>query len=97
MPAIPDVYPDVARLPPVPTDHGLVQMVNAYSLHGCVVVVVAAADAPSVPADKAGTVRAALAYVLAALAQRVDVCMLLGSPGREAVPDWPAVSISPLA
>lgn len=42
-------------------------MVNAYSLHGCVVVVVAAADAPSVPADKAGTVRAALAYVLGCL------------------------------
>lgn len=42
-------------------------MVNAYPLHGCVVVVVTAADAPGVPADEAGTVRAALAYVLGGL------------------------------
>ena len=42
-------------------------MVDTHALHGCVVVVVAAADAPSVPADEAGTVRAALAYVLGCL------------------------------
>ena len=38
-------------------------MVDTHALRCCVVVVVAAADAPSVPADEAGTVRAALAYV----------------------------------
>ena len=42
-------------------------MVDTHALRCCVVVVVAAADAPSVPADEAGTVRAALAYVLGCL------------------------------
>ena len=39
-------------------------MVDTYSLRCCVVVVVAATDAPGVPADEAAAVRAALAYVL---------------------------------
>lgn len=39
-------------------------MVNAYPLHGCVMVVVAATQNACVPADKAAAVRAALAYVL---------------------------------
>ena len=51
-PTITYVHPDVARLPERPADHGLVQMVNAYPLHGCVMVVVAATDAPGVPADE---------------------------------------------
>ena len=51
------------RLPECPAYHGLVHMVNANPLCGCVMVVVAAADAPGVPADEAGAVRAALAYV----------------------------------
>lgn len=39
-------------------------MVDSYPLHGRVVIVVAAADAPGVPADEARAVRAVLAYVL---------------------------------
>ena len=42
-------------------------MVNAYPLHGRVMVVVAAADAPGILADEAGAVRTTLAYVLGRL------------------------------
>ena len=51
------------RLPERPAGHGLIQVVDIYPLHGCVMVVIAAADTSGVPADEARTVRAALAYV----------------------------------
>lgn len=51
------------RLPERPAGHGLIQVVDIYPLHGCVMVVIAAAQDACVPADKATAVRAALTYV----------------------------------
>lgn len=69
-PAIAYVHPDVSRLPERPADHGLVQVVNSYPLHGRVMIVVAATQDTCVPADKTTAVRAALAYVLSLLGQK---------------------------
>lgn len=69
-PAIAYVHPDVSRLPERPADHGLVQVVNSYPLHGRVMIVVAATQDTCVPADKTTAVRAALAYVLSLLARK---------------------------
>ncbi len=69
-PTITYVHPDVARLPDRPADHGLVQVVNSYPLHGRVMIVVAATQDTCVPADKTTAVRAALAYVLSLLARK---------------------------
>lgn len=66
-PAASYVYPNVSRLPHCPSNHGLIEMVDTYPLHGRVMVVVAATDVSGVPTDEATTVRTTLAYVLGRL------------------------------
>lgn len=68
-------------------------MVNAYPLHGRVMVVVAAADAPGIPADEAAAVRAALAYVPGCLCF-VSGCVCAWVLPGQAVQDGPGKDLA---
>ena len=68
-------------------------MVNAHPLHRGIMIVVATADTPGVPADKAGAVRAALAYVFGRF-DLVGGCVCAWVLPGQAVQDGPGKDLA---